>query len=373
MQISRLLPFLLAATLFSACQKDDEQLIMENPYSYEGANFSANARTEIALRDALAEFSAEMKKGRVAGTALDLSTLQGAYEAGSPSLSAISSEYYRNRISAAGGWLEELTKASGTIYSPGSPTGDGGVYVSNLFDENGLELEQIIEKGLFAAAMYHYAAELLDGSLNEALPDQVLALFGANPSFPNSDSSDKSEPDRFSAQYAARRDKNDGKGFYTTMALALSELQRQSKAGTGAQPQVIENSIVTIKTTWEKAIFATAINYLHSAVSKLSNTNPTDEDKAAALHSYSEVVGFVHGWRGLPADQKIITDAEIDALLLLLNAPSDGTPESYKFATDPVNELPKLTQAITGIQAIYSFTDQEIQDFRENWVAKQGR
>jgi hypothetical protein len=59
--------------------------------------------------------------------------------------------------------------------------------------------------------------------------------------------------------------------------------------------------------------------------------------------------------------------------LALLNAPTNGTATSFKFITDPANELPKLQQIITKLQQIYGFTTQEIEDFKKNWVAEQNR
>ena len=58
---------------------------------------------------------------------------------------------------------------------------------------------------------------------------------------------------------------------------------------------------------------------------------------------------------------------------MLLNAPYNGTPTSYKFATDPANELPKLTTIIGKLQAKYGFSNQQEEDFKNNWVAVQGR
>jgi hypothetical protein len=113
------------------------------------------------------------------------------------------------------------------------------------------------------------------------------------------------------------------------------------------------------------------INYLYSVVSKLSATNPSDADIASALHAYSETVGFLHGWR--TQSNKLITDARIDALLALLHAAPGATPASYKFATDAVSELPKLTEVIDELQSIYGFSSQEMEDFKKNWVAEQNR
>jgi hypothetical protein len=68
-----------------------------------------------------------------------------------------------------------------------------------------------------------------------------------------------------------------------------------------------------------------------------------------------------------------MSDAEIDELLTLLNAPYNSTPTSYLFVTDAFNELPKLTQVIDKIKVKYGFTTQEIEDFKKNWVVEQGR
>ncbi len=370
-KITQLLGFFLLVSVFTACEKDADPII-DYDFVYEGANYATNAAEELNLRDALSALASEMKKGRTAGTSVDFAVLTGLYQAGTPSLASVSNPYYKGRIEGAGGWLEELSKASGGNYTPGTPQGEGGVYEGYLFNEYGLELEQVVEKGLFAAAMYAYATEILDGEHDETTADRVVALFGASPDFSNSDNSTLNKPDAFSAKYTARRDKNDGTGMYDIMKNNFTVLQTAIRVGEDLRGEK-ETAVASIKSTWEKAIFATVVNYLHSAISKLSNTNPTDADKASALHAYSEVVGFVHGWREIPQAQKIITDAEIDGLLVTLNAPYDAAASSYTFATDPVNELPKLTQAIDDIQAIYSFSDQDIQDFEKNWVSEQGR
>ncbi|PHN03543.1 hypothetical protein [Flavilitoribacter nigricans] len=370
-KITRLSGLLIIVALFGACEKD-VQPIINYDFVYEGDNFETNAAAELELRNALSALASEMKNGRTAGTQVDYNQLLSLYQAGTPSLASTSTTYYQNRIEGAGGWLEELSKASGGTYTPGTPTGEGGVYEGYLFNEYGLELEQMVEKGLFAAALYNYAAAILDGSHDETTADRVVALFGAHPDFSNSDNSSVDNPDTFSAKYTARRDKNDGLGMYYIMVNNFEVLQTAIRIGDDLDTQK-RLAIAALKTTWERAIFATAINYLHSAISKLSSTNPTDADQASALHAYSEVIGFIHGWREIAPAQKLITDSEIDDLLLTLNAPYDAAPASYTFATDPVNELPKMTQAIDKIQAIYSFTDQQIQDFKENWVSKQGR
>ncbi|GAB4420001.1 MAG: hypothetical protein OHK0039_33060 [Bacteroidia bacterium] len=362
---------LLVLILFAACKR--EKLPLDLPDAYDASTFAASTTTEAAVRTALANLTREMQLGRTAGTTVALTSLSDLYAAGSPSLASITTTYYRGRIEGAEGWLANIALASGGTYTPGEPQGNGGVYGGYLLDENGLELEQLVEKGLFSAAMYHHAVSLMQGTITRETADRLVSIFGAHPDFPNTTTAaNAANPDRFMAQYGARRDKNDGTGLYSQMEAAFIQLQAAIEAGEEYDEERDE-ALETLRSTWEKICFATVINYCHTAISKLSATNPTDADKASAIHAYGEAVGFTHGWRTLPQGYRTITDSQIDALLVLLNAPYDGTPTSYKFLTDPVNELPKLVQVIDDVQVIYGFTDQEVEDFRENWVSKQGR
>ncbi|MDX1909852.1 MAG: DUF4856 domain-containing protein [Saprospiraceae bacterium] len=358
--------------LFSACgEKEKAPLII--PAAYDGASFAINTATQDAVRAQLEALVAETKKGRTTGVVVDYSTLSQLYNAGNPSVKSITTTYYADRLDGAGNWFEQLSQASGGAYIPGTPAGQGGTYGAYLFEENGLEIEQMVEKGLFGAALYNHAVALMQGNLTPATADQLVRIFGAHPDFPNTPTAaNAANPDKFMANYAARRDKNDGTGMYSQMEAAFIELQAALKAG-GEYNDERDRALATIRLTWEKINAATVINYCHSVISTMSATNPTDANKAGALHAYGECVGFIHGWRTIPQAYKQITDSEIDEVLTLLNAPYNGVPTAYKFITDPLNELPKMTQIISKLKAVYGFSDQEIEDFRKNWVAEQGR
>jgi hypothetical protein len=360
------------ALLFTACgEKDKAPLSI--PAAYDGTAFTSNIATQEAVRSQLEALVAEIKKGRTAGTVLNYSTLSQLYNAGSPSLQSITTSYYTNRLDGAGNWLAELANASGNTYTPAPPSGQGGTFGGYLFEENGLELEQMVEKGLFGAALYHHAVTLMQGEMTPATADQLVRIFGAHPDFPNTPTAaNAANPDKFMANYAARRDKNDGTGLYFQMKNAFIKLQAALKAGDDYN-QERDEALATLRETWEKVNAGTVINYCHSVISTLSGTNPTDAQKASALHAYGECVGFLHGWRSMPQGYKIISDTEIDELLVLLNAPYNGTPTSYKFATDSVNELPKLSTVISKLKTKYNFSAQDVEDFRNNWVAVQGR
>jgi hypothetical protein len=367
--------FLLGFTFF-ACDNEGENTTpqLDIPTSYDASGFTSSTVTQRAVMSQLAALTTEAQRGRQ-GQALTRETLEGLFKAGNPSLEAVTTSYYAGRLLGTGGWLDEMAKASGgSVYTPGPPQGEGGTLGGYLFDENGLELEQLMEKGLFGAALYNHATTLFSPQMTSENVDQVLAVFGATPTFSNSGSGNVASEvrDRFMANYAARRDKNDGNGLYTQIKNAFLKLQAATKEGQTFQTEKDE-ALAEVKLLWEKINAATIINYCHSAISKLSETNPSPNDIGSALHSYSEGVAFLHGWRTIPQVHKRITDNKIDELLILFNAPFNGTPTSYKFATDPVNELPKLVQIIDELKTIYEFSTQEIEDFKKNWVNEQGR
>ncbi len=366
--------------VFSSCKKDEPIPALVLPTTYNTATFVANTATQTNVVNQLVALTNEAKKGRSVINSMTKANLDNLFATGNPSLASLATLYYKGKLEGTNGWFDEITKASNNLYAPATPNGtsQGGVYGTGssayLFDENGLEMEQMIEKGLFGAVLYKHATDLIAGNITESTSDQLLAIFGATPSFANSGSTNVAVEirDRAMANYAARRDKNDGNGFYSQMKTQFIKLQAAVKAGANYNKERDE-ALAALKLTWEKVNAATIINYCHAVVSALSATTTTDNQKAAALHAYGECVGFTHGWRTIPQTQKKITDTQIDEVLVLLNAPYNGTPTSYKFITDAINELPKLTQIITKLQAIYGFSTQEVEDFRSNWVTVQNR
>jgi hypothetical protein len=373
---SHITAFVFVSFLLFSCddKADDIRPDLQIPTAYDGSNFTAATTVQRAVLGQLSALSSEMQKGR-RGEKVTKETLENLFKAGSPNLEAVSTPYYAGLITGTGAWLDELSKASGgTVYNPGVPQGNGGTLGGYLFDENGLELEQMVEKGLFGAALYNHATTLFSADMTAQEIDQALAVFGATPAFSNSSSNNVASDvrDRFLANYAARRDKNDGNGLYSQIKAGFIKLQAAEKAGQAYQTEKTE-AIDEIKLAWEKANAATVINYCHGTINKLSATNPTPDDIGSGLHSYGEAVAFLHGWRTIPQEHKRITDSQIDSILALFNAPHNGVPTSYKFVTDPVNELPKLTQIIDQLKSIYQFSDQEIEDFKKNWVSEQGR
>lgn len=363
----------LLLTLVIGCKKPAEKDPLNVPSVYDGTNFAANTATENAVLTQLIALTDEAKKGRTAANSVASSELLSLYEAGNPSLSSVTSNYYKGILTQSGGWFDVLAAASGKTWNPGDAT-NGGVYGGYLFNGKGVEPEQIIEKGLFQAALYNHAVNLTNGALDATTADKLVAIFGAKPAFANSGSTNVAveNRDRAVANYGARRDKNDGNGLYTQIKTAFITLQAAIKAGSDYNEER-DKAIADIQLLWEKIIAGTVINYCHSPIEKLSATNPTDADKAAALHAIGEGIGFIHGFKTINTGKRKITDAQIDEILTLFNAPASGEANTYRFATEPTAELNKLQEVITKLKGIYGFSDAEIEDFKSNWVSVQGR
>lgn len=370
--------------LVSSCKKDKEEIVkpkLNIPSIYDGSNFVSNTASQNALISQLSSLTNEAKKGRDASNTVlkaDLdnlfsSTLSGA---SSISLQTEATEYYKNKLIGGNGWFDELAKSSGNTWTPQAPDGtsQGGVYGGYLFDEYGVEIEQLIEKGQFNATLYNHATKIMSNPITLASVDQLLAIFGAKPEFANSGSNNVSAEirDRAMANYGARRDKNDGKGLYSQIKIAFITLQAAVKQGSSFNAER-DKALKDVQLLWEKINAATVINYCHSPISALSQTNPSESQIGGALHAIGEGIGFIQGFKTINPQFRKISDSEIDEILVLFNAPDNANASVYKFATESASELPKLQQAIAKLQAIYGFSNQEIEDFKSNWVSVQSR
>jgi len=363
-----------------SCKKDKEETIpaLTIPTTYNTTNFDNDV---AGILDKQNSFStnvvAEMQKGRTQGNAVTLTTLKTGYDA----IKSFSTPYYRDLIEKTGGYFDQIVEASqGTDtldFTGAFPKANGGVGATSvnssgkgvgyLYTKHGVETQQLIEKGSFGAIMYHQATLTLkkaDLTLQDV--NKAMQFLGMHPTFPNGLGTSPNN-DRFVAIYAARRDnanEKDGKGYYTLIKENFIKLQAAVAAGARYNKERDEavNSIIEYA---EKALAATAINYVKHDFQK-NATDKTDSRKLAKTkHSWSEGVGFIHGLKTVT--HKKITDAQIDELLAIIKANQDGTANAYTFFGSN-SELAKLDQFTTKLQAIYGFTNQQIELFARNSV-----
>jgi hypothetical protein len=373
-------PYLLAAMVisFTACENDDDKDNTNNPTNnslvvpthYDSTNYSINVSGQTNIRTNIDAMVTEVKKGRVVGGNVSASTLNTQFTSGVPSITSITSAFYSPLLVGNNGWFQKAEDASGNIYHPDSSSTIGGAFGGYLFDEKGFEPEQMIEKGLFGAALANEAMKLITSNPTLENVDKALYLIGATPHFKSSSNTTLhgASADKYLAVYVARRDKNDGNGFYSQMKYNFIKLQAAIKGGSQYNADR-DASIATLKLLFEQANFATVINYCHTSIANLSLTTLTDAQKAATLHAIAECHGFAYGWKTL--NDKRISDTQIDEILALLNATGNAKPSD--FITDRINQIAKLQTVITKIQGIYGFSNTQIEDFKKNWITEQNR
>lgn len=365
------------AIALSACKEQPDENLKPSfaiPSAYDSVGYQFHSEALKPLIDQMALLSQEVNRGNQGGEYVSEESLNAVFTQGAFSLQSVTTPYYQSRLTAQNnGFFAELSKSSGSYFDPFNRNWEGGVYTGLLFDEYGLETGQLIEKGLYGATLYHYAMSLTEGTFTPATADQILFLYGADPRFYNSDNSTfYANADRRTAALAAQRDDATGAGLYSQTRQEFIKLKAALDAGEDYN-SYRDEALAAIKLNWEKINAATVIHDLHEAVLRLNSGELDDYRRAEVMHLVSEAAGFLHGWRSLEAKNKKITDAQIDELLALLNVPYDRSAAVYRFVTNPGEELPKLMEAVGKIQGIYGFTNEEVESFRRNYVAEQGR
>ncbi len=349
---------LLVVILLSGCSEDDLPGL-EVPDSYISNSYDANVSSEAAVIDELSIMTLAANEAESNAQNTTVSSIP--YPSG---LSTVTLSSYRTLVRD---WLVELVNAANDndgFINPGDgePIDDeeGGLLGNRLLDEYGLELEQMIQKGSFGAALYNHALTVINGDLsNSSAIDKLVEIHGTTPTFDPSGTT-------AAATYSRRRSNQTTEtGFFYDIRNSLITAKAAIDAGEAFETQRDE-ALSAYLEAWEKSNFATVIFYCQATVDQLSAAQQLEEgvekDKALgdAMHAYAEGVAFAHGFRGI--SNKIITDQEIDALLELFLAPAGEKPESYRFLND-ASLLGNFDGAINLIQNIYGFTDEEVATF----------
>jgi hypothetical protein len=339
----------------------------ELPETYDGATFDEGAAGVLALRAQLGALNAAMLAAEtdiaVTPTAAELVAL---YDAEDPSLSDGTSAYYDGVIREV---FTAFEAAAGNEWTPADPpAGDGGIFGAYIFDQDGRDLRQWVEKGQFNSHFYPFAVGLIGQGFDQASLDALLAAYGAHPDFPGDSSADTAtNPDRLAAQYAERRSpKNpedaslpldpENPGPYFTIKRHFITAQVALENGCQAEGMTAIGGIIG---EWERVMGATVIYYLNDATLKLTADGATPADLASGLHGIGEATSFLHGFKEADDTYRIISDEEVDAFLALVEDP-------YRFVTDPAGEAPDLLDAIDHVAAVYGFSDADVEAFATN-------
>ncbi|MFN8436358.1 MAG: hypothetical protein U0V72_01870 [Cytophagales bacterium] len=372
----------LSVFIFS-CKKEEKviQNITETVQlgTYDNSKFKSNTVNEREFYNnykLLLNTISTAKPGSVSDSVagkrcqtLDLSNLQSITNSGVIKISDLASDEFKALVLAEGGYLSKATEASKVsnfipnYSSIGTVGGRYALRSGYLFDQYGIDIEELVQKSYFGAFYDKVFNELLlTKNISLSNIDKALVYYGAPTSFPNGMKikvGSDSITDMYVAQYAARRDNSNGVGnggFYSVIKAQFITLQQTLKKDSSNTTK-IESTVSTLRENWEKALMATAINYLQA--SKTNFTKTADTDKARALHAYGEVAAMLQGFKGVKA-KTIISQTQIDELLVLLNFSNlSATVNPLKFF-ESQTEQAKFQTAVTKIQSIYGFTDEQV-------------
>ncbi len=351
--------FLSLGIAMISCTNEDSTIIpeLQVPTTYNSASYDSNVTAEDTVIGELLSMTAELNTAEANAQTTTVASISFPQ-----TLATITQPDYRVLVD---GWLTELVNSANSttgFQNPGlngSPMQgeQGGLLGTRLLDENGLELEQMIEKGLFGAALYNHAIDVIqNGDLtNPATIDRLVEVHGTDASFDPATTT-------AAAKYSKRRSNlTDETGLFFDIKRNL--LTAKAAIEGGADYNTLrDQALADYLLNWEKSNFATVIFYCYSTKVQLQNAQ-TDEDRGNAMHAYAEGVAFAHGFKR--ASQKLITDAQIDQILVDLLAPEGQTPESFRFLNEAtlINNLDRI---VADIQMIYGFTDEEVQSFYVN-------
>ena len=347
----------LSVSLVSCGDDDETTPVLEVPTTYVSVDYDANTTAESTVITELAT----MTSGANDAESNAQSAVVSAIEYPS-NLAAVTLPDYRALVTD---WLVELVKSANDddgFQNPGAGTPadgeEGGLLGDRLLDENGLELEQMVQKGSFGAALYNHAVSVINtGDLTDpGTIDKLVEIHGTDPSFDPSGTT-------AAATYSRRRSNQTTETgtFYdirTSLLIAKAAIEQGSTFNT-----LRDQALADYLLAWEKSNFATVIYYCNETKVQLQAAGDNAEALGDAMHAYAEGVGFAHGFKGL--SNKFITDTQIDLILELLLASEGETPTSYQFLND-ASLLGNLDTIITQIQGIYGFTDEEVTSFFEN-------
>lgn len=362
----------LCSMLFTSCSDDDNNNpsnVLNIPTTYSSTDYNSNVVAENTVINELSTMTSaanDAEANAQGSTVADIAYPQ--------TLSAVTLPNYRTLVEE---WLTELVAAANSsdgFINPGfgnTPDGSdqGGLLGSRLLDEYGLELEQMVQKGSFGAALYNHALTVVNGIKNGAdgftdsgAIDRLVEIHGAEISFDPSETT-------AAATYSRRRSNLTAEtGFFYDIQLNLITAKAAMEAGENFNDErdtALDNYLLN----WELSNFATVIYYCNATKDQLQSAFALEdgEEKDIALgnamHAYAEGVAFAHGFKGL--SNKLITDAEIDLILADLLAVEGQNPESYRFLNE-VSLFANLDNVIDRIQDIYGFIDAEVTSFFVN-------
>lgn len=360
---------LVSLSLLTAisCDKDDDStnssnttVTLPSTYNFENVSYSGQ---ENRL-DMLSEIVTYMKTGN-SGTELNKTQLENMFLNNGYTWTNVdlnsSTKQLGNKVSdegqtAFGNWFQGIEDASKSTISGNNGTAglvtSGSGTKTYLFNENGIEYAQLIEKGAMGAVFYYQATAVYFGddqmanADNETVEagkgtdmqhhwDEAFGYFGVPIDFASAGFSYTSGEayDRFWAKYTNGR--NDVFSLNNTLMTSFIKGREAINRKDYADR---DEAIAEVSENWEKISAATAIHYLNGAKADFS-------DDALRMHQLSEAYAFIWSLRFNP-EQKL-TDVQIQDDIL--NAYFSNL---YTISVADINTVTTLLSTTYGFDSI---------------------
>lgn len=311
--LSTLVLLLLASLtmFFSSCKEDenDDNNDYDVPSTYTFTDEDGNSTVSYSGQEdrlgMVAEIKAYASTGND-GAVLNAEKIKNMYRNENsafddPALNA-SSKQIRNKVfSAVQNKFDEFADEIATASQSTAPATDSTAGVlSNgtkqyLFDENGYEIAQLIEKGLMGALMYYQATSvyLADGKMDvdnstaedpsaekyytemEHHWDEAFGYFGVPVDFP------QTVPSLFWGKYSNGRD-----NLLGTNEAIMNAFLKGRAAISNDDLTTRDQMISEIRAEWENVVAGTAIHYVNGGLADFS-------DDVLRNHQLSEAYAFI--------------------------------------------------------------------------------
>jgi hypothetical protein len=306
---------LLATSMFmSSCNQDDNNdLDVLSTYSFtRNGNSTVDHSGQTERLDMLALLSTYMKSSNMVGaTALDAQAMKDMFANENDPFSGqtfgknLKSKCFQNDVAMFEMYMDELATASAVAGT--ASNGTAGVLVDESsnptsgyrVNANGVELTQLIEKGLMGAVFYYQAMEvylsadrmgtvgnddLAEGenyTNMEHYFDEAFGYFGVPVDFPNAATIDDA---RFWGKYCNSRNN----GLYNGLNNEMATTFRTARVAITAKDyEARDIAIQTIQQKWALIIASTAVDYLRKGLST------SGEPNYKRHHALSEAIGFL--------------------------------------------------------------------------------
>jgi Domain of unknown function (DUF4856) len=306
---------------FSACKKDKiEDYTVPTTYNFENVSY-AGQTDRLKM---LTEISTYMKTANTPGVVLDAQRLRDMFENTNTPFSFSSTRQLKDKcfladVATFDSYFDAIATASQSTM-PGSNGMAGVVYSqdstkSYLFDAQGREYTQLIEKGLAGAVCYYQATAVYladdhigegrvdnetvtpgEGTEMEHHWDEAFGYFGVPKDFPGNTTGLVQH-----GKYC-----NDRNTLLSTNKAIMDAFLKGRAAISHDDHTVKITQVGLVRDTWELVLVGTAIHYLNEAKADFA-------DDALRNHTLSEAVAFVKSLRYNPTRR--ISDAQLQAAL----------------------------------------------------------